>query len=316
MDVMQAVTFIPEEERWMEKLAIGVGVILVSLVLSIVLVGILGFFIVGGYSIRLLQNVRDGRHPVLPEWDDWGGDLTRGFKYAVVVLVWGLAALLLYIPIFVGTAMSSGNNDFVQFMGASLMAVGLCLAMLYGIFFLLAQPAFTIAFAEDERIHSGLELSKIWRWTRANLGQVIIVAIAVFIGSFIISILGSLVGAILCIIGVVVTVPLAMLVTDIFQFHLFGQLAHEFPMDGSQPASVDAASADGASPDLAGLIETEQILAASKVQAESEESDAPGDEASETQAEPEESAPSDDEADEAQTEPEESGPSDDETSEF
>jgi hypothetical protein len=319
MDIMQAVTFIPEEDHWIEKLAIGMGVILVSSVLSIVLVGVLGFFIVGGYSIRLLQNVRDGRHPVLPEWNDWGGDLTRGFKYAVMVLVWGLAAFLLYIPIFMGVAMSGGDNGFIQFVGASLMAVGLCLAMLYGIFFFLAQPGFTIAFATDEHIHSGLQLSKIWHWTRANLGQVIIVAIAVFIGSFIISTLGSLVGAILCIVGLVVTVPLAILVTSIFQFHLFGQLAREFPMDGSRPASVDEPAPDEPDSEPVGLIETEQTLDTDEASAESEEPASAEEEAPDVEeptspeeeirdvwAEPEESTPPEEEARDVWAEPEES----------
>ena len=30
--------------------------------------------------MRLLQNVRDGETYPMPEWDQWGEDLTRGFK--------------------------------------------------------------------------------------------------------------------------------------------------------------------------------------------------------------------------------------------
>ncbi len=316
MDIMQAVTFIPEEERWMEKLAIGVGVILVSSVLSIVLVGILGFFILGGYSIRLLQNVRDGRHPVLPEWNDWGGDLTRGFKYAVVVFVWWLAAVLLYVPIFLGAAMSGGDNGFVQFMGALIMVAGLCLALLYTIFFYLAQPGFTIAFATDERINSGLELSKIWRWTRANLGQVIIAAIAVVIGNFVIASLAGIIGLLICGIGLVVTIPLGVLVVSIFQFHIFGQLAREFPLDDSQPASVDAPTPDDASPEPAGLIETEQAPDVDETQAEPEESIPSEEEIRDVWAEPEEPTSSDEGTSETPAAPEESASSDDEVGKF
>lgn len=276
MDIMKAVTFIPEEDRWIEKLAIGVGVILVSSVLSVILIGVLGFFILIGYAIRLMQNVRDGVQPVLPEWNEWGGDLTRGFKYAVVGFVWGLGILLLSIPTFLGAIMTGGDNSFIQGIGTLIMGVGLCLSILYGIFILLAQPGFTIAFAEDERISSGLALSKIWNWTMANLGQVIIVAISIFIGSFIISSLAGIVGLLLCGVGLLVTTPLAMLITYIFQFHLFGQLAREFPMDGSRPAPAPAPAPSDAPSEPTGLIETEQAPAVE---------DGPGEEATPTEEE-------------------------------
>lgn len=295
MDIMQAITFLPEEDRWIEKLAIGVGVVLVSSVLSFILVGILGFFILAGYSIRLLQNVRDGRQPILPEWDDWGGDLSRGFKYVVVGLVWGLGIFLLFIPAMFGAAISDSNSGFVQFIGASIMAVGFCLTVLYGIFVVLVQPGFTIAFAEDERIHSGLEFSRIWGWTRANLGQVIIVAIAVLIGEFVISMLAGIAGVILCGIGLLVTIPLSMVVIYIFQFHLFGQLAREFPMDGSQPTEAVPPTPDEPVSELTGLIGTEESADAGEGQVDPEESTLSEEEVRDAWAEAEEATPTEEE---------------------
>ena len=61
MDIAKAITFITEDPRWKEKMGMGLVVVVASAILSIVLVGILGFAIVTGYSIRLLQNVRDGQ---------------------------------------------------------------------------------------------------------------------------------------------------------------------------------------------------------------------------------------------------------------
>ena len=90
MDIAKALTFITEDERWVEKLAIGVGIILVSGLLTPMLIGLLGFFIIAGYSIRLLQNVRDGQPRPLPEWNQWSEDFVRGFKIAVVTLIWAL----------------------------------------------------------------------------------------------------------------------------------------------------------------------------------------------------------------------------------
>ena len=80
MDIGKALTFVTEDPRWKEKIAIGTAVILISGLLSVILIGILGYFIVAGYTVRLLQNVRDGKSAPLPEWDEWAEDLTRGFR--------------------------------------------------------------------------------------------------------------------------------------------------------------------------------------------------------------------------------------------
>jgi hypothetical protein len=100
MDIGRALTFFTEDERWIEKTAIGTGVLLLSTLLSFVLVGVVGFFIVMGYGVRLLQNVRDGVNPILPEWDQWGDDLSRGFKLFVVQFIWALPILLIVVRRF------------------------------------------------------------------------------------------------------------------------------------------------------------------------------------------------------------------------
>jgi hypothetical protein len=238
MDIGKAITFVTEDENWLKKAGVGTGVVLISMLLSPVLVGILGFFILSGYAIRLLQNVRDGKAQPLPEWDEWGGDLSRGFKYVIVTLVWSLAAYLMMVPMFIGGALadSGGAGEFI---GSAIMICTSCLLMLYGIFVALAAPGFTISFAHDERIGSGLKVTNIWQWTRANLGQVIIVMLVIMAVSFIVSMLAGIVGLILCVIGLAVTIPLSVLFLTVFQYHLYGQLAREHPMYDS-PSAVPA----------------------------------------------------------------------------
>ncbi|MEZ4636663.1 MAG: hypothetical protein R2856_17160 [Caldilineaceae bacterium] len=60
--------FFTEEERWIEKTTIGTLVLLVSSLLAPVIVGVVGFFILSGYGVRLMRNVQAGVRPVLPEW--------------------------------------------------------------------------------------------------------------------------------------------------------------------------------------------------------------------------------------------------------
>lgn len=226
MDIGRALTYFSEDERWVEKTAIGTGLLLISSLLLVALVGVLGYFILFGYLVRLLQNVRDDIHPVLPEWDRWGDDLVRGVKLACVYLVWALPIFFVSVPIFIiGVVLSENLRYGDEDIGMIFILCSFCLQFLVGIAFLVFQPGFTIAFARNETIKDGLQVSEIWDWTRDNIGNVAIVAILTVIASMIITTVGSIVGLILCVIGAVVTVPLAQLITYYFQSHLHGQLA-------------------------------------------------------------------------------------------
>ncbi len=235
MDIGRALTFFTQDERWVEKTAIGTAVILISMLLSVILVGLVGFFIVLGYGVRLMRNVRDDVQPVLPEWDQWGDDLVRGFKLMVVGLVWTLPVWLLMVPVFVGSAMAEAGQA-AQFFGTLLLLGSSCLLFLYSLFVAFLSPGYTIAFAERERIGDGLAVGAIWSWSLAHLGQVVVVVLTVLIASFVVSFVGLLAGLLLCLIGLVVTLPLSTLVTTYIQFHLYGQLARTGPVVGSAPS--------------------------------------------------------------------------------
>ena len=253
MDIGKALTFVTEDPRWKEKIAIGTAVILISGLLSVILIGILGYFIVAGYTVRLLQNVRDGKSTPLPEWNEWAEDLTRGFKLFVVAFIWALPMLLFVVPVTIGGTLSD-SRGFAQFVGMSILFCGMCFMFLYGLFLFLVTPGFSIAFARDERVNSGLQLREIWDWTQVNIGQVAIVAIVVLVATFAINLIAAIGGTILCLVGVVLTVPLGMLITYIFQYHLYGQLAFEYPMEdtiaepatGTAPTAYDLVTGDDA----------------------------------------------------------------------
>jgi hypothetical protein len=236
MDYGKALSFITEDPRWLTKLAIGTGLVLVSFLLSWIIVGIVGFVILAGYSIRLFQNVRDGVAYPLPEWDQWGDDLVRGFKLVVVALVWALPMIFLAIPTGIGSAMSNSRGAGAT-LGGLIMACTGCLSLLYWLFYAVVSPGFMIRFAEDEQISSGLQFTEIWSWTQAHVGQVIMAVIVVLIASFAIQLVSWL-GIILCGVGLIVTLPLGVLVADFFGVHVYGQLARAFPT-GRAPAYVE-----------------------------------------------------------------------------
>jgi hypothetical protein len=232
MDIGKALSYITEDPRWKEKVAIGTGVVILSSILSAVLIGVVGFLIVMGYMIRLLQNVRDGVVHPMPEWDQWSDDLVRGLKFAVVIIIWALPAILFSIPVSLGGALIDSRGA-AGFIGTTILFGGMCLVILYSLFLAVAQASFSIAFARDEKISSGLQVREIWEWTLANIGQLVIVALAYIVASIGISLVASIVGTLLCIIGLIVTLPLAQLVIYLFQYNLYGQLAASYPFAGA-----------------------------------------------------------------------------------
>lgn len=256
IDYGKALSFFTEDPRWKEKLAIGTGVAIASFVVSAILVlapsfifymlfpwptastlssslvyGV-GVIFLAGYGVRLLQNVRDGQIQPLPEWNQWGNDLIRGFRLVVVNLIWLLPILIISIPAWLGNLILNNNNEAIAFLGGMLLTGGLCLIFLYDLFVAIMMPGFTIAFARDEQIGSGLQIRPIWQWTYQHLSQVISVAVICLIAQVVLAVIATTIGVILCGIGLFVTLPLAILVTYLFQAHLYGQLANAFPVLG------------------------------------------------------------------------------------
>jgi len=238
MDIAKALTFFTEDERWVEKLAVGAGIVLVSGLLAPVLIGILGFFIIAGYCIRLLQNVRDGQPRPLPEWNQWSEDFVRGLKIAVVTLIWSLPIFVVVVPMGIGAAIADSGGDAAEVVGSLILFGGGCLTVLYGLFVAFLTPGFTIAFARDEEIRSGLQLTEIWHWTQQNLGQVLLIGIIYMAASFVLSLVAMIAGLLLCGIGLIATIPLSMLVTMFFQHHLYGQLARGVAQSATPAAAT------------------------------------------------------------------------------
>jgi uncharacterized membrane protein len=111
-----------------------------------------------------------------------------------------------------------------------MLAAGICMTLLYGLFVVLAQPGITISFARDERIGSGLDFGAVWEWSLRNPGRIVVVVLAAGVIGAVLGAAASAIGALLCGIGLLATVPLATVVSSLVQFHLYGQLAASDPL--------------------------------------------------------------------------------------
>jgi uncharacterized membrane protein len=127
----------------------------------------------------------------------------------------------------VGVALADSGREAAEIFGGLILFGSLSLTVLYGLVVALLTPGFTIAFARDEEIRSGLQLTEIWQWTQQHLGQVLLIGIVYLAASFALGITAMLAGLLLCGVGLIVTMPLSTLVIMLFQHHLYGQLARE-----------------------------------------------------------------------------------------
>ena len=80
-------------------------------------------------------------------------------------------------------------------------------------------------------------------------------------------------GILLCFIGLVVTLPLSMLVYLLFAFHLYGQLAREYPFSGTGASAIVAVGSDSEVVEVDEIVEAD---AASGAEDEDSEDDLPG----------------------------------------
>lgn len=224
MDFGKAFTFMFEDPDWLKKLGIGTLVGLVGLVLSPVLIGLVPLIALLGYTVDVIRNVMAGREHPLPEWEDWSGFLSRGFKVLAALFVWSLPAILLSIPMAIGGAMlDQGNLGQSEAIGIMILVCGGCLLFLWALFVTLLSPAIYVRIAATDRFSSAFDLSRMWAFTRDNLGNVIIALLLLIVVGVIASFVAGL-GLLALVIGILITIPFATLWQYLVQAHLFGQI--------------------------------------------------------------------------------------------
>lgn len=225
MDIGKSLTYYFDDPRWVNKILIGAGILILSTLLSFILVGVIGYLIIMGYALDTLRNVRKGEQYPMPEWKDrWGEWLVQGVRLAVAVIVWALPAIIVGMATIIPAALTGAGDDFMAAIGGLGIMCLSCLVFLWSIVVVLALPAISIRIAETEKLGAGLAFGDILSFTRQHIGDVIIVSIVYVIASVVLSLLGSFVGLLLCGVGIFITAPIATLITYLIQAHLYAQV--------------------------------------------------------------------------------------------
>lgn len=218
MDISKAFGFATRDETWVTKVLIGGLVALIPFI---------GAFVVIGYGLRVASNVARGRETPLPEWNEFGDFLTRGFLAWVIQIVYMLPVVLLYIIFAVLTIGAAAVTTDSEGQGGAGGLIGLCLMPLLFIGLIVCGAASLAAIA---RYTATGEFGESFRFAevignlRQNLGTYGMLILVTILAS-----LAASVGMIACGVGVLFTSFYAYLVMG----HALGQaLPRLFPQDG------------------------------------------------------------------------------------
>ncbi len=227
MDIGRAFSYLFDDREWFNKVAITAILTVASILFTPLLIGLLGWAALLGYTVELVRNVRLGaRHP-LPRWGDFNRFISVGANVLVAVIVYSLPNLVL----------GCTSGILAQNMGSGLigstLVLGLscCLFPLLLIYNLVTVPMLAVGigrYTEDPRINVFFEFSFLFDTLRQHSDKLIqwwlavIVADLVFLVLGVIPVLGWLVLA-----GLVV--PVWGMLTGQFTLAILGGLKSKQP---------------------------------------------------------------------------------------
>ncbi len=170
MDLTRALGFVFEDEEWLPKLAITVGILFGSALLIPVLVGFVGIAAVLGYMVELVRNVRDAHPRPLPRWDNYGDKIAKGANVLMGIIVYQIPNVLISCCLWLFGA-SVGDSLVGGGMNLALLCCVLPLLLVYNIV-MLPMIALGIArYAEEGNVGVFFQFSDLFSTVQRSLSQ-------------------------------------------------------------------------------------------------------------------------------------------------
>ncbi|MFN2124969.1 MAG: DUF4013 domain-containing protein, partial [Candidatus Promineifilaceae bacterium] len=163
MDIGKSLTYLFDDDRWVVKLLIGTGLMILSFL-------IIPIFFVQGYLVKIVRNMLDGLENPLPEWEDWGKLFMDGLYLTIAGIVYSAPVWLLMIcgmAVFLPAGLTEGDlsSTLVAAGGVGFMLLT-CLAMILGVAISLLYPAITVQYAREDNLGACFRFSEIIAMTR------------------------------------------------------------------------------------------------------------------------------------------------------
>lgn len=240
MDIGKSITFVTEDEKWLEKLGLG------ALIAAVPVLN----FAWTGFMVDVMRNVAAGEIKPLPDWSDLGDKFVRGLLVTIAGLVYALPAILAgcllagltVVPIMAVTSAQGeqGANPEMAFGATALLVVVGCCLGLYGLLLSFILPAVFINYSRQGTFGSCFRFGEIMGLVTTNLGAYVtawVVTIAAgFIVGLVVGAAGLLIVWIPCIGWVMIWVvsAIAGAYLGAVYAHLFGQVGASPVLELSQ----------------------------------------------------------------------------------
>ena len=213
MDFGLAFSFPFQDEEWIKKVAIA-GVL--------VLIPIVGWFAVLGWSLEVSKRVIAGDKETLPAWTDFGGFMSLGLKAVVVLLIFLIPIFVIVLPTsFASTLVDSADLETI--VTVVIICVS-CIVVFYAIVLAFVVPASFGRLAATGSIGEALNVGKLWGMIRAAPSAYLIAILGYIAAGFV----GGL-GTFACGIGLLLTLAYSLAVEG----HLNGQAYQEAVAQGA-----------------------------------------------------------------------------------
>ncbi len=230
MDVGKSLTYVLEDERWVNKL-------IIALIVSFFSFLFFPIFFLFGYAIAITRNVKDGVEKPLPEWENWGKLFMDGLYIFIAQFVYTLPFLILMCIASLATggmgalADSGGDPDVLMALIGTTGLIIACLGFLYIIALAFISPAIIIQYIlNHDDFGATFRFGEVLGIARESLADIFIVMLVMIGIGFAVSIVTGILSIIPCIgwiagllIGLVMS-PYIMAVSG----HLYGQIATKF----------------------------------------------------------------------------------------
>ncbi len=200
-----------QDADWLKKVGIAAVVLLIPL---------LGPIVVLGWSLEIMRRVINDDPQPLPDWDDFGGFVAKGFQAFVVQLAYALPVILVVIcgqiAIIVPTSLAGEiDGEAAGIIVSALMLCVSCFAIIFGLAAAAITPAALGNLAATGELGAAFRFNQVFGLLRAAVGPYILSVL--LIGG--VAILLSPIGSLICGIGALITSAYIAALSG----HLYGQ---------------------------------------------------------------------------------------------
>lgn len=207
MDFGRAFSYVFQDPDWVKKVLLAALISLIPVVGQLYLVG---------WGLAVAQRIIRGQQDLLADIE-FGEHLGRGFKAAIIGLVYALPAILFATPMWLFPIIGVSAEMSEETLATVTVILSVCcggLILIYSILMALMVPAATGNFLASGRLGAAFNFGQVFGLVRAAPGPYLMI----ILGSIIVGLIAPL-GAIACAVGVFVTAAYGTLISS----HLIGQ---------------------------------------------------------------------------------------------